>query len=126
MRILFLVFSAFAFSGCGVVGWFFPPINSYIAENDGKAELAQASYNRQIKVKEAEARLESAKLDAQAEIERARGVSEANKIIGQSLKDNEAYLRWLYIEALKDRDNMTTIYIPTEAGLPILEAGKRK
>jgi len=46
--------------------------------------------------------------------------------IGNSLKDNEAYLRWLYIEALKEKQGAEVIYVPTEAGLPILEAGKRK
>jgi len=61
---------------------------------------------------------------ADAEIERARGVAGANKIIGESLKNNDAYLRYLWIQGLQDKDN-NVIYVPTEAGLPILEAGKR-
>lgn len=48
----------------------------------------------------------------------------ANEIIGDSLKDNEAYLRWLWIEELSTTQNQV-IYVPTESGLPILEAGKR-
>jgi hypothetical protein len=31
----------------------------------------------------------------------------------------------LWIQGLQDKDN-NTIYVPTEAGLPILEAGKRQ
>lgn len=91
----------------------------------GKAELAKATFNRQIKIQEAEAVLEAAKHLADADIERARGVAQANKIIGDSLKNNEAYLRYLWIHNLEEGNN-SVIYIPTEAGLPILEAGKRK
>lgn len=89
----------------------------------GKAELERAEQNRQIKVQEAKATKESAVLLAQAEIERAKGVSEANKIIGDSLKGNEAYLRYLWIDSVSK--NQATIYVPTEAGLPILEASRR-
>ncbi|MGB3393800.1 MAG: hypothetical protein WA956_12380 [Stenotrophomonas sp.] len=51
-------------------------------------------------------------------------MAEANRIIGDSLKGNEGYLRYLYIDALKTTPNQT-IYIPTEAGLPILEAQRK-
>lgn len=90
----------------------------------GKAELAQAEYNRKIKIAEAEAAKESSKSLADAEVIRARGVAEANRIIGDSLKNNEAYLRYLYVNSLADKD-ANVYYIPTEAGLPILEAGRR-
>ena len=69
-------------------------------------------------------KLEAAKLKAQSEIERAKGVAEANKIIGNSLKGNESYLRYLWIQNIDNPNE--TIYVPTEAGLPILEAGKRR
>ncbi len=88
---------------------------------DGQAELKQAEWNRQIKVREAEARKDSAVFEADAEILRAKGVAEANKIIGKSLQGNEAYLRYLWIQGLQDGSS-ETIYIPTEANLPILEA----
>ena len=45
--------------------------------------LAKAKQNRQITIEEAQAKLESAKFDSQAEVERARGVAEANRIIGR-------------------------------------------
>ena len=66
---------------------------------------------------------ESADLLAQAEVKRAEGVAKANKIIGESLKDNEAYLRYLWVNNLENSQNQV-IYIPTEAGLPIMEADR--
>jgi regulator of protease activity HflC (stomatin/prohibitin superfamily) len=91
----------------------------------GEAELKQADWNRQITVREAEAKKESAIALAQAEVERAKGVAQANKIIGDSLKGNEDYLRYLWIDSLQNTKNQI-IYIPTEANLPILEAGRNK
>lgn len=94
------------------------------AETAGEAELAQARQNRQIATLEAEAKLESAKLLAQAEVERAKGVAEANRIVADGLGGPEGYLRYLYIENLSNSQGQI-IYVPTEAGLPILEASKR-
>lgn len=89
----------------------------------GEAELARAESNRQIKTLEAKALMESAKHLADAEIIRAKGVAEANKIIGESLKDNEGYLRYLWITNLESSQK-EVIYIPTETNLPILEANR--
>lgn len=89
----------------------------------GQAELQRADWNRQIAVREAKAKEQSAILLAQAEVERAKGVAKANKIIGESLKDNEAYLRYLWINNLETSKNQV-IYVPTEANLPILEASR--
>ena len=44
--------------------------------------------------------MDSAKLLADAEVERAKGVAQANAIIGDSLKNNEEYLRYLYINGI--------------------------
>jgi len=90
----------------------------------GMAELARAEGNRAIAICEARAAQDSAKCYADAEVIRAVGVAEANKIIGDSLKGNEAYLRYRWIEGLQT-NQMQVVYVPTEAGLPILEAGKR-
>src|SRR4051812_24566506 len=68
----------------------------------GQAELRHAEFSRQVATQEAHAKMESAKMLAQAEVERARGVAEANKIIGDSLKGNDAYLRYLWIQGLSD------------------------
>lgn len=101
--------------------WAFPQYGVYQKRMSGEALLREAESSRQIAVEEAKAKLESAKMLADAEVARAKGVAEANKIIGQSLKDNESYLRYLWIIGLQDSSG-ERIYIPTEAGMPILEA----
>lgn len=95
--------------------------NLWASALSGEAELRKAEWNRQITVREAQAKKDSAIMLAQAEIERAKGVAEANRIIGQSLKGNEDYLRYLWIDSLQQTKDQI-IYVPTEAGLPILEA----
>lgn len=115
--LVLLILVAFGMWGC-------PSYNVYSAKLDGEAELARADGNRKIAVLEAQAKMESAKSLAQAEIERAKGVAQANQIIGDSLKGNEDYLRYLWIDSMHNTSNQV-VYVPTEAGLPILEAGKR-
>jgi regulator of protease activity HflC (stomatin/prohibitin superfamily) len=110
--------------GIGAYMYIAPKYRVYSAQMQGEAEYAQAEQNRRISILEAEAALESARSLALAEVERARGVAQANEIIGQSLKNNEAYLRYLWIQNLESGSN-SVVYVPTEAGLPILEAGKR-
>lgn len=113
-----------------IIGLFFA--GSYIYRNykvwsagmEGKAELMYAEWNRQIAVKEAMAKRDAAISLAQAEIERAKGVAQANKIIGDSLQGNEEYLRYLWIDNIQNSKNQI-IYVPTEANLPILEATRR-
>lgn len=106
--------------------WGCPQWNVYQSRLSGEAQLAEAESNRKIAIAEAEAKKESAEALAEAEIIRAKGVAEANKIIGDSLKQNEGYLRYLYIQSLSEAETNgnKVIYIPTEAGLPILEAGR--
>lgn len=117
---------------CGVVAlagliflgmWGCPQYDVWQKGLVGQAELKQAEWNRKISVREAEAKKESATMLAAAEVERAKGVAEANRIIGQSLKENEAYLRYLWIQGLHDGSS-EIIYVPTEANLPILEASR--
>ena len=107
--------------------WGCPQWNVYQSRLSGEAQLAEAESNRKIAIAEAEAKKESAQALAEAEIIRAKGVAEANKIIGDSLKQNEGYLRYLYINSLSEAETQgnKVIYIPTEAGLPILEAGRK-
>jgi len=87
--------------------------------------LARAEGNRKIVIQEALAKKEAANYLSDAEILRAKGVAEANKIIGESLKNNESYLRYLWINNLDHSTEKQVIYVPTETNLPILEAGKR-
>jgi regulator of protease activity HflC (stomatin/prohibitin superfamily) len=102
-----------------------PNIYIWQAGKAGQAELAQAEYNRQIATCEAQAKKESARALADAEVIRAEGVAKANKIIGDSLTGNEGYLRYLWIQGLQT-NNMQVVYVPTEANLPILESTRIK
>lgn len=95
------------------------------SRNEGKAIIAKAEYDRQVKTLEAKAAEESAKHLAEAEVIRAEGVARANQIIGDSLTGNEAYLRYLYIDGLKNSSGQI-IYVPTEGCLPLLEANRLK
>lgn len=106
-----------------VWGWQYFKV--FKAEYTGKAELAQAEWNRQIIVRQAQARKDAAGLEADAEVLRAEGVSKANAIVAEGLGGPEGYLRYLYIHMLDEQKDKQIIYIPTEAGLPILEAGRR-
>jgi hypothetical protein len=90
------------------------------AEQAGRAELAQATSNRQIATLEARAKLESAKLLADAEVIRAEGAARANRILQDSLGGPDGYLRYLQIQAIDAKD-ATVIYVPTEGGLPVTE-----
>jgi predicted aminopeptidase len=113
------VMSTFAMSGCDM----YPPYHVYQQKMDGEAELAKANASKQVKVQEAIAAEESAQHLANAEVIRARGVAAANKIVADGLGGPEGYLRYLYIQTLQDTKNQI-IYVPTEAGLPIMEAGR--
>ena len=109
-----------------LVGW--PQYNVYRKQMHGSAAYEQAVQDRRIRVLEAQAALDSAQLTAQAEIARARGTNEANRIMAESLGGPENYLRWSYIHMLEEtagQGDRQVIYIPTEAGMPILEAGRR-
>lgn len=106
----------------------FPQYSVYAARKHGEAELARATQNRQVRVQEALAKFEAADYDAKTDVRRAQGVAQANKIIADSLGGPEGYLRWRYIEMLQEtahNGGNQIIYVPTEAGLPILEAGHR-
>lgn len=128
------------------VWWFFKTMSIWSREMAGKAQLAEATFSKQIQIEEARSKNEAAIMNAEAKIKmaeadaaslkikalaesereiiRAEGAAKANEIIGASLKDNEAYLRYLWLQGIQD-GNREVIYIPTEANLPILEAGKR-
>jgi len=115
--ISFVLFTVFIWTYCNFVS---PYVNVWQQGMKGQAELAHAEFNRQIATCEAQAKKESAKALADAEVIRAEGVAKANKIIGDSLEGNEGYLRYLWIQGLQT-NQMQVVYVPTEANLPILE-----
>ena len=117
MTALFLIIG-----GVGSCMYIRPKYNVWSQEMDGKAEFAKAEQNRKIKIEEAKANLEAEKLNAQAEIERAKGAAEAIRIENGSI--TPAYIQYLWVRQQNANTNNKIIYIPTEAGLPVLEAGR--
>lgn len=102
-----------------------PYYNVWEQEMSGKAEFAKAEQNRKIRIEEAKANLESEKLNAQAEIERAKGAAKAIEIENGAI--TPTYIQYLWVRQQNlSGNNSKIIYIPTEAGLPLLEAGRSK
>jgi len=83
-----------------------PTYNVYAKTMAGKAAYEEAVQNRRIRVLEAQALLDAAELTAQAEVARAKGTNEA-------------------LQETAGSGDRQIIYLPTEAGMPILEAGRR-
>lgn len=105
--------------------WIMPQYNIWSAEQNGRAILAEAEFSRKTKIEEARATQESAELIGQAELTRAEFTAQANLVLADGLGGPEGYLRWLYINTLSESGSAgQIIYIPTEAGMPILEAGR--
>lgn len=125
--LLFIVAVFILFGGIGGCMWLYPKYNVYSQRMAGQAELQRAESNRRIAVSEAEARKDSAIADAEAERIRAQGVADANNIVATGLGGPEGYLRYLAIDAMKAQAssaNASTIYVATEAGIPITEASR--
>ncbi len=105
-----------------------PTYNVWQQEMAGKAEMAKAEQNRKILIEEARARLEAEKLNAQAEIERAKGMAEAMKIENGTL--NTVYNQYLFIrtlEKLADKGNLPQIiYMPSEGLVPVMDVSQNK
>lgn len=97
-----------------------PMYRVWSQEMAGKAEYAKAEQNRKIKIEEAKANLEAEKLNAQAEVERAKGAAQAIEI--ENGKLTTAYIQYLWVRQQGSTSAEKIIYIPTEASMPILEA----
>lgn len=101
--------------------WVFPTYNVWVKQQSGKAQLSEAEYSKQVQLEEAKANLESERLNAEAEVVRAEGAAKAIQIEAGKLTEN--YIRYLWIRTLNSSETQL-IYVPTEAGLPILEANR--
>lgn len=121
LKITLIILGLFFVISWSYCNFIFPTIYIWQQGMAGQADLAHAEYSRQIATCEALAKKESAKSLADAEVIRAEGVAKANKIIGDSLKGNDSYLRYLWVQGLQTNE-MQVVYVPTECNLPILEA----
>ena len=95
-----------------------PHYKVYSYKYQGMAELERAEQNRQILVKQATAERDAA-------VQRA----EAIRIVGEAAQKYPEYRQQEFIgafaEAVKDGKINQIIYVPTEANIPLTEAGKR-
>lgn len=95
-----------------------PVYSVWQQEYSGRATLAKAEQTRQVIVTQANAEREAAKARA-----------EAIAIMGEAAHKYPEYRNQEFIgafaEALKEGKINQIIYVPTEANIPVLEAGKR-
>lgn len=107
------IVSLLLFVGIGVgvmIGY--PQYLVWQQEKEGEAALAKASQDRQIKVQEAE-----------AEKEAALSQAEANKTLGESVRQYPETMEQKWVEAIRETQNQV-IYLPTECSVPVTEAGR--
>lgn len=111
----FLVF--FIVMSIGSLFYIMPKYSAWCRNIAGEAELKYAESTKKIAIETAKAEKEVALLRA-----------EAIKIVGQASKDFPEYRQQEFIgafgEALKEGNVSQIIYVPTEANIPIIEAGK--
>lgn len=103
--VLFLGISA-------AVAFGYPQYKVWEQSKAGEAALAKATQDRQIKVQEAEAEQEAASKQA-----------EANRILGESIRQYPESMEQKWVEAIEKTSNQV-IYLPTEASVPITESAR--
>ena len=98
--------------------WVLPVWNVWKQGLSGEAELARAEQTKKIMIETARAEVEAAELRAKA-----------IEIMGEAAKNYPEYrlqeFMGAFAEALKEGNIQQIIYVPTEANIPVLEAGKR-
>jgi regulator of protease activity HflC (stomatin/prohibitin superfamily) len=101
-----------------IILWGWPVYNVWQQKLAGEAALARANQQRQILVAQARAEKEAAELRA-----------DAIKIVGAAATEYPQYRIQEFIgafaEAMNNGKIEKIIYVPTEANIPIVEAGKR-
>jgi hypothetical protein len=94
----------------------------------GEAELKRAEYTRKIIIETAKAKNEAAVMEAEAEVVKAGGLAKAITIVGEKAKEYPEYRYQHFIDGLTEalREGLVdqVIYLPTEAGMPILESSR--
>jgi regulator of protease activity HflC (stomatin/prohibitin superfamily) len=106
-----------------------PLVGPWAQERRGIANLREAQQDRQILIEEAQAKHEVSILQASAEKKAAKLRADAIEIIGAAAQRYPEYRQQEFIgafaKALEDGKINQIIYVPTEAYIPVLEAGKR-
>lgn len=104
----------------------YPIWNVWSSKKRGEAELEEANFAEQVAIANANARFGAAEKNKEAELIEAQAVSKSIEIIGDSLEKNPSYNVWQWIKMMEKDNNKSTVYVPTEANLPILEAMRMK
>lgn len=102
----------------------YPRWRVWASHQEGLADLQRAKNEQQIQIAQAQSRLDAATLNKQAAVIEAQAVALQITEIGQQLTAHDLYLKWQWIKMMEERPNNSVIYVPTEAGLPILEANR--
>lgn len=101
----------------GLLLWGIPQYRVYNKEMTGRSILAEAEFARQALVAQ-----------SLAELSAAQNRADAIAIVGEMAQRYPEYRQQEFIgafaEALKDGNIEQILYIPTEAGIPITEAGR--
>ena len=119
-----------AFFAIAFLMWFGPTYNVWSKGMNGQAHLKEADFTRQIAIVEAEAKKNAAAALGEAEVIRATKLAEANEILGKSLKNNDEYLKYLWITEVaagQHQGDSQVIYLPGNDLLPFatnLETGR--
>lgn len=104
--------------GIGLLMWVLPTWNVWRQGLSGEAALKKAQQTRQIIVEQAKAEKEAAQMRA-----------DATAVVGKAAKEYPEYRQQEFIgafaQALESGTISQIIYVPTEANIPIMEAGKR-
>ena len=105
----------------------YPKWNVWNNHQSGLADLTRAKNEQQIQIAQAQSRLDAAALNKNAAVIEAQAVALQIQEIGAQLTEHDLYLKWQWIKMMEDRhDKSSTIYVPTEANMPILEATRLK
>ena len=98
-----------------------PKFNLYKSNTEKQSVIKEQEAISEAEVYAAEKRVIAAEADAEARLIEAESVAAAQEIIAQTLTPE--YLTWRLYEVLGSTDNQV-IYVPTEGGIPITEAGR--
>lgn len=114
---------AIIFVFVGFCLWFFPIYGVWSSRKRGEADLAEATFEQRIQIAQADGRLQAAQKNKEAAVIEAEAVAAQIEKIGAGLQSHGLYLRWQWIRMMEQSEAYKeTIYVPTEANLPILEA----
>jgi hypothetical protein len=103
--------------------WATPKFNLYRSNTEKQSVIKEQEAISEAAVFAAQKRVTVAEAEAKARIIEADAIAESQRIISETLTPE--YLRWRYYEVLATTQNQI-VYVPTEAGLPILEASRQR